>query len=72
MTSEEFEERYARNSGATVDHLRELGLFVEKCECDYPLCTGWKMSSQTGEMFAFATKEWELETAITINWKLEM
>lgn len=41
MTADEFEQRYARNSGTTVERLRELGRVVVPCHCGDPVCDGW-------------------------------
>ena len=41
MTSTEFEQRYADDSGVTVEQLREWDRVVVVCECDYEECQGW-------------------------------
>lgn len=41
MTASEFEEAYARESGMSVEQLRERGRIVVPCECGDDLCIGW-------------------------------
>ncbi len=41
MTSTEFEQQYADNSGVTVEWLRAQDRVVVKCECEYHGCQGW-------------------------------
>jgi len=45
ITREAFEERYARESGMTVEKLRELSFEVVPCKCDYEKCEGWAMQT---------------------------
>ena len=45
MTKDEFEKRYAENSGVSVSQLREMGLIAVPCDCSYEGCHGWKMIS---------------------------
>lgn len=41
LTKEEFEQRYAQQSGVTVEWLRQNGRRVEPCDCGE--CRGWQM-----------------------------
>ena len=41
MTKDEFEERYASNSGMAVKELHNLGLYAKLCNCEYEGCEGW-------------------------------
>lgn len=43
-TAEEFEEWYAKNSGVTVQWLRENGRFGAPCDCGDEICKGWQMA----------------------------
>lgn len=43
VTLEQFEERYARESGVTVEWLHENGSEGRPCDCDYEDCEGWQM-----------------------------
>lgn len=44
MTGEEFEEQYARQSGLTVELLRDFRV-VRPCECGQEGCPGWQSLS---------------------------
>lgn len=45
LTAEEFAQRYAKNSGITVERLFELGRVVSTCDCDEEGsgCEGFQM-----------------------------
>lgn len=43
MTLEEFEARYAAESGVTAAQLRSLGLYPAPCDCGEDGCEGWQM-----------------------------
>lgn len=44
MTKEEFELQYVKNSGVTVEWLREHGRVAKPCDCGDPSCQGWQMA----------------------------
>ena len=44
VTMEEFFERYAQESGYTVEVLEEIGCAPRPCRCSYAACRGWQMS----------------------------
>jgi len=63
MTAEEFERKYAEDSGITVERLRELGRIVAPCDCGEDYCEGWQ--STTAERLAEeeAMRKMELRAA---------
>jgi hypothetical protein len=72
VTKEEFVRDYARRSGTTVKHLRELGMWAEPCDCGIGDCAGWKMCSQPPTRYIIqrrvARKLLEEATAIMEDW----
>lgn len=52
MTSSEFEQWYANNSGVSVQALRDHGLVVVRCECGEEGCQGWaSLSKETADFY---------------------
>lgn len=43
MTQDEFEERWARDSGMTIADLRRLKMRAKECNCTKDTCEGWRM-----------------------------
>ena len=43
MNKEEFEEKYTKGAGVTLEFLHEHGYSAVPCDCDYEKCEGWKM-----------------------------
>ena len=44
MTAKEFEERYCRDSGITLE-LYASSFVTRPCHCDYKFCKGWSAVS---------------------------
>lgn len=44
-TKEDFERDYAKNSGMSVERLKELGQVAVECGCDEDDCLGFRMVS---------------------------
>ena len=39
-----FADKYAAQSGTTVEYLKEHGREVRRCDCGQPDCKGWQMA----------------------------
>ncbi len=53
MTKDEFEQKYATDSGLTVEELRKLGFVAEVCDCKEEICNGWKYTPTEQEAVNF-------------------
>jgi len=42
----QFEKRYAKRSGVSVEFLHSWGRFAERCRCEEDHCEGWTMGHQ--------------------------
>ena len=58
MTEKEFLERYAKNSGVTVEFLIKSGLIPMPCDCGEGTCQGWQMRSKE---WIELTKGWAIK-----------
>lgn len=56
LTREEFEAKYAANSGLSVEQCRALGMRPEPCDCDSNRCHGWQMVTQPSAEERFGQK----------------
>ena len=54
ITKEEFIRQYTKRSKVTMEQLREWGLEVYPCDCDYSGCQGWQVVKT--ELYEFNTK----------------
>jgi len=43
ITRQEFETKYAKDSGVTVEYLRAMGRIAIPCHCGGGVCPGWQM-----------------------------
>lgn len=46
ITKEEFEIKYAEESGLTLQQLYDSGCHAVPCNCGQDGCKGWRMASQ--------------------------
>jgi hypothetical protein len=46
VTKEEFEQKYAKRSGVTVEWIHEHDQVATPCECGENGCAGWKMTQR--------------------------
>jgi hypothetical protein len=51
MNRKEFEERYAKRSGITVEQLHKLGRYGYPCLCGDISCEGWQMVNENDFLF---------------------